>query len=71
MSDQTPVSEQRWNDAAHDDRWWKYLVLEDYDLRERTGYTAAEAGWRFADWMHVASDRVSAAASRLHNWGAQ
>lgn len=58
----------RWQDAVDDERWWKYLVLPDYGLRERLGYTAAEAAWRTADALHVASDRLSDTGGAAHRW---
>ena len=62
--------EQTYIDATRDDRWWKYLVLPDYDLRERAGYTLAEVLWKVADVLHPLSDWVSGKGGDAHNWAA-
>jgi hypothetical protein len=57
--------------ATKGDRWWRYLVLSDYYLRERLGYTTAEACWALAvkwrDHMH----RIANWADAAQKWGSK
>jgi hypothetical protein len=60
--------EQTYIDAIRDERLWKYLVLPDYSIRERAGYTASEVLWKVADVLHPLSDWVSRKGSDVRNW---
>lgn len=69
MSDSTKRTvEQTYIDATRDDRWWKYLVLPDYDVRERVGYTLSQVAYAASDQASRFGLWLEHAGHRLHGW---
>lgn len=56
-----------WTDRVADaDRWWKYVVLDAFSLRERFWLTLREVLWRWEDRLHEHRllSRITEAVSR-------